>query len=80
MVGLVRCVPVSVPFSDLLKSWGGVWRAHIWYVWATVECTDVLIQACVLSVARACVIDIIVHLAGTWAVEYSAAEHMASLI
>ena len=23
MFGLVRCVPVSVPFSDLLKSWGG---------------------------------------------------------
>ena len=23
MVGLVRCVPVSVLFSDLLKSWGG---------------------------------------------------------
>ena len=36
MVGLFRCVPVSVPFSDLLKSWGGVWRAHVWYVWATV--------------------------------------------
>ena len=23
MVSLVRCVPVSVLFSDLLKSWGG---------------------------------------------------------
>ena len=23
MVGLVRCVPVSILFSDLLKSWGG---------------------------------------------------------
>ena len=38
-----------------------------------------LIQARMLSIARACVIDLyIVLLAGTWAVGYSAAEHMAS--
>ena len=59
---------------------GGVWRAHIWYVWATVECTDMLIQARVLSIARVCVIAIYSTLAGTWAVEYSAAEHMASFV
>ena len=38
-----------------------------------------LMQARVLFIARVCVIDLcIVLLAGTWAVGYSAAEHMAS--
>ena len=38
-----------------------------------------LIQARVLSIARVCVIYLyIVLLAGTWAVGYSASEHMAS--
>ena len=71
MVGLLRCVPISVPFSDLL----------VLLLWATVECTDMVIKARVLSIDHVCVIDIcILRLAGTWAVEYSAAEHMASLI
>ena len=69
MVGLVRCVPVSVLFSDLLKSWGEECDgAHIYYIWATVECTDMLIQARVLAIARVCVIAIyIVRWRETWA-------------
>ena len=56
MVGLFRCVPASVPFSDLLKSWGGSVTGT--YMVRLGHSTDVLIQARVLSIARVCVIAI----------------------
>ena len=37
MVGLVRCVPVSILFSDLLKSWGEECDGTHMYLRATVE-------------------------------------------
>ena len=61
-------MPVSGPLSDLLKSWGGsvtgrcmVPRGGV-VVWATVKCTDMLMQACALSIARVCVIDLYIVL------------------
>ena len=59
-------MPVSGPLSDLLMSWWGggsvtgtcmVPRGGV-VVWATVKCTDMLMQARALSIARVCVIDL----------------------
>ena len=86
IVGLFRRVPVSGPLSDLLKSWGGsvtgtcmVPRGGV-VVWATVKCTDMLMQARALSIARVCVIDLYIVLsAGKSGVKCSAAKHMVTL-
>ena len=49
-------------------------------VWATVKCTDMLMQARALSIARVCVMDIYIVLsAGKLGVKCSAAKHMVSL-
>ena len=56
MFGLVRCIPVSFLFSDLLKSWGGecdgmhiLPQGHS----HSIFCTRMLIWSRALAIARA---------------------------
>ena len=58
MFGLVRCIPVSFLFSDLLKSWGGgggydgmhiLPQGHI----HSIYCTRMLMWSRALAIARA---------------------------
>ena len=53
----------------------GTWAGVV--VWATVNCTDMLMQARSLSIARVCVIDLYIVLSvGKLGVKCSAAKHM----